>query len=74
MMNQTGLVTTYPDDGCERCNEKILKHGRIPVWNYTEDTFCDDCYEEVHGQDFHFYKLLDGSQYKLRKLLEWENL
>ena len=70
MMKQTGLVTTYPDDGCERCNE--WRYGSF--WNYTEDTFCDDCYEEVHGQDFHFYKLLDGSQYKLRKLLEWENL
>ena len=70
MMKQTGLVTTYPDDGCERCNE--WRYGAF--WNYTEDTFCDDCYEEVHGQDFHFYKLLDGSQYKLRKLLEWENL
>ena len=70
MMKQTGLVTTYPDDGCERCNE--WRYGSF--WNYTEDTFCDDCYEEVHGQDFHFYKLLDGSQYRLRKLLEWENL
>ena len=69
-MKQTGLVTTYPDDGCVRCNE--WRYGSF--WNYTEDTFCDDCYEEVHGQDFHFYKLLDGSQYKLRKLLEWENL
>ena len=70
MMKQTGLVTTYPDDGCERCNE----WGYGSFWNYTEDTFCDDCYEEVHGQDFHFFKLLDGSQYRLRKLLEWENL
>ena len=67
-------TSTYPDDGCERCNEQILKQVFLPVWNYTEDMYCDDCYEEVHGQDFHFYKLLDGSQYKLRKLLEWENL
>ena len=73
-MKQTGLVTTYPDDGCERCNE--WRYGSF--WNYTEDTFCDDCTVKLiirlELTDFHFYKLLDGSQYRLRKLLEWENL
>ena len=69
MMKQTGLVTTYPDE---------LLLGHYVCEFCTEMEFCDDCTVKLiirlELTDFHFYKLLDGSQYRLRKLLEWENL